>query len=72
MKKRTSDVEIRPPVTDYHKDLLKKVIQSCRETEQYCRTCEDCGLDVGDARRINAEQLDVASRLLKQFFGEEV
>lgn len=51
--------------------LLNKVIAATAETADYCRKCEDCGIDVAKEAKINAEQQEIASKLKAKFFPKE-
>ena len=56
------------PLTEEHLRRLNKIIQACSETEQYCRDCDSCGIDVSPEMRQNAEQKRIAENLKAKFF----
>ena len=58
----------RGPLTDAHLETINKLLRACAETEEYCKKCEACGLDVDPERTKNAEQMDIAKRLKAMFF----
>lgn len=60
------------PLTQEHLAALTQIIAACQETAAYCEQCSSCGIDVDRERRLNDEQLSVASRLKATFFPNAV
>ena len=56
------------PLTDQHLKVLDKVLKACAETEEYCKMCEECNLDVSPERQKNKEQREIAERIKRRFF----
>lgn len=56
------------PLTAEHLKYLNGVIDSCNATAKMCEKCERCMLDVKEEKDKNAEQLQVALALKKEFF----
>lgn len=51
-------------------DELNRLIKSCEETAAYCGKCSRAGLDVTPEERKNADQLEVARKLKREFFPD--
>lgn len=58
----------RGPLNEKHLETLNKLLRSCEETEEYCKRCEQAGLDVDPEKSKNAEQRDIARRIKAMFF----
>lgn len=62
--------KVNHPLGPEHLKVLDKVLQACAETEQYCRACEECNLDVTPELKKNAEQMEIAKRIKAKFFPQ--
>lgn len=51
-------------LNDDMRALCEQLVIACRETGERIEACIACGLDMEEERTVNAEQLEVASKLL--------
>lgn len=56
------------PLTEADLLTLNKLLQATIETEQFCKDCEACDLDVSPERQKNGEQQDIARKIKAKFF----
>lgn len=55
-------------LTEAHRQLLVKVLESCAHTREFLKSCKECTLDVDEEIRVNEEQCRTATAMLERFF----
>lgn len=58
------------PLNDQHLVVLNRLLKACAETDDYCKKCESCDLDVAPEARKNEEQRRIAEKIKRTFFPD--
>jgi hypothetical protein len=60
------------PLNNEHCKCIDDALEHIARTAELIRKCKDCGLDMGRAEQENQAQLELATRIKRNFFPNRV
>lgn len=61
-------MHLQHPLGDAHKEQINGVLERTPKALDLVKACEECGLDVTEAKGILTQQHDMAAKLKSTFF----
>lgn len=66
--KRTATIKVDGPLGPAALSAINDLLRETNITEEFCKQCEGCKINVDKERALNAEQQQIAQAIKRSFF----